>query len=142
MLNKEEFDFLGITKWHEAGYKGRNVIIASQENVIEGIFNDIDAIEYDDDYSSFSTHGTNVMDYIRQVAPEARKVTAEMSGRTSNGVLYSAGMDYLQKIVPDILTTSIFFSSDYKNQSLRYINSFMIRVAFYVRQQVMMVIMV
>ena len=118
MLNKEEFDFLGITKWHEAGYKGRNVIIASQENTIEGIFDDIDAIEYEDDYSRFSVHGTNVMDYIRQVAPEARKVTAEMSGRTSNGVLYSEGMDYLQKIVPDILTTSIFFSSDYKNPKL------------------------
>lgn len=77
MLNKEEFDFLGITKWHEAGYKGRGVIIASKENAIQGIFGDLDAIEYEDDYGRFSVHGTNVIDYIRQVAPEARKMTAE-----------------------------------------------------------------
>ena len=52
------------------------------------------------------------MDYIKQVAPDARKITAEMYGKTLNGVLYSEGMDYLQSIVPDVLTTSLFSSQD------------------------------
>jgi hypothetical protein len=52
------------------------------------------------------------MDYINQVAPDARKITAEMYGKTLNGVLYSEGMDYLQSIVPDVLTTSLFSTQD------------------------------
>lgn len=118
MLNEKEFDFLGITKWHNAGYKGRGVVIASKEDAIEGVFNDIEAIKFEDSRSKFDLHGTNVIDYIRQVVPEARKITAETSGTTSKGVLYSDGMDYLQKVVPDILTTSIFFTSDYREPKL------------------------
>ena len=41
MLNKEEFDFLGITKFHEAGYKGQGITICSKENVLENVFNDV-----------------------------------------------------------------------------------------------------
>lgn len=112
MLNEAELEYLGVLNWHRKGYKGRNAVICSKENVIGGVFDDIDAIEFEDDHGRFSVHGTNVMDYIRQVAPEARKMTAETSGRTKNGVLYSAGMDYMQKVLPDILTTSTWGTSD------------------------------
>lgn len=58
------------------------------------------------------------MDYIRQVAPGARKMTTEIYGSTKNGVLYSEGMDLLQSVVPDVLTTSIFSSADYRDPEL------------------------
>ncbi|MBQ8298678.1 MAG: S8/S53 family peptidase [Clostridia bacterium] len=112
-MNKEEFEFLGITKFHEAGYRGQGIIICSKENIIEGIFDDVFCLEYEKP-DEWSRHGTTVMDYIRQVAPEATKWAIETQGTTKNGVLYSKGMDYLQKNAPDILTTSFFKSSDIK----------------------------
>ena len=115
MLNEAELEYLGILNWHRKGYKGRNAVICSKENVIANVFDDVEAIEFETDHGRFSVHGTNVMDYIRQVAPQARKITAETSGTTKMGVLYSAGMDYMQKIVPDILTTSTWGSSDIKD---------------------------
>lgn len=35
MLNQKEFEYLGITNWHDKGYNGRNAVIASKESVIE-----------------------------------------------------------------------------------------------------------
>ena len=114
MLNKEEFDFLGITRWHELGYKGQGITICSKENIIEGIFDDVFCLEYEEP-DKWSRHGTTVMDYIRQVAPEAEKWAIKTQGTIKNGVLYSRGMDYLQEHVPDILTTSFFKSNDDDN---------------------------
>lgn len=113
MLNKEEFEFLGITQWHKAGYKGQGITICSKENIIEGIFDDVFCLEYEEQ-DKWSEHGTTVMDYIRQVAPKAEKWAIETEGTIKNGVLYSEGMDYLQENVPDILTTSFFKDSDVK----------------------------
>lgn len=52
MLNKEEFEFLGIDKWHALGIKGQGITIASREGIK-------------------SEHGKNVYDIIKQVCPEA-----------------------------------------------------------------------
>lgn len=112
-MNKEEFDLLGITRFHEEGYRGQGITICSKENIIEGIFDDVFCLEYEKS-DEWSRHGTTVMDYIRQVAPEATKWAIETQGTTKNGVLYSKGMDYLQENVPDILTTSFFKISDIK----------------------------
>lgn len=49
--NIAKFDFLGINRFHEKGYKGQNVVIVSRE--------------------SLSRHGSKVVDVIRQVAPYA-----------------------------------------------------------------------
>ena len=56
MLNKEEFDFLGITKWHEAGYKGKGVTIASHERIIEGVFDDVFCLDYGTADSKYDKH--------------------------------------------------------------------------------------
>ena len=72
MLNKEEFDFLGITKWHEAGYIGKGVTIVSKELIIDKIFDDViskNPKENTDAMLKYNSHGTDVMDFIRQVAP-------------------------------------------------------------------------
>ena len=49
--NTEKMDFLGITRFHKAGFKGKDIVIVSRE--------------------SLSKHGSKVVDVIKQVAPEA-----------------------------------------------------------------------
>lgn len=51
-MNKEEFNFLGITKWHELGIKGQGITIASREGLA-------------------TKHGRCVYDILKQVCPEA-----------------------------------------------------------------------
>lgn len=51
-MNDKEFSFLGITKWHNAGYYGEGIVIASRENLSE--------------------HGTKVIDIIMQICPKAK----------------------------------------------------------------------
>lgn len=40
-MNKEVFDLLGITRWHELGYTGKGITICSKEDVYKGVFNDV-----------------------------------------------------------------------------------------------------
>lgn len=49
--NQEKFDYLGITAWHNAGFKGKGIKIASRESLTE--------------------HGRKVYDVLKLVAPEA-----------------------------------------------------------------------
>ena len=49
--NTEKLAFLGIKRFHEKGYKGKDIVIVSRE--------------------SLSTHGAKVVDVIKQIAPEA-----------------------------------------------------------------------
>lgn len=72
MLNKEEFDFLGITEWHKNGYIGENITIVSKETIIDGIFDDVICKNPKKNTPATlknNSHGTDVMDFIRQVAP-------------------------------------------------------------------------
>ena len=117
MLNEKEFEFLGIARWHEKGYKGRNVIIASRENVLN-VFNDVEAYTFEKSPTEWAKHGTNVMDYIRQVAPDARKITFEFHG-VMDEIFTSPHSKYILDIVPDILTTSLF-NSEYKGYPLKF----------------------
>ena len=50
-MNDEKFEFLGIKAWHDKGYFGRGITIASRE--------------------SLSPHGKKVADIIEQICPEA-----------------------------------------------------------------------
>lgn len=107
MLNEKELDFLGILNWHKKGYKGRNVVIASRENVLPDYFDNIEAYQFESKHSEWAKHGTNVMDFINQVAPEARKLTFEFHG-SNKEIFTSPHSKYIQDIVPDVLTTSLF----------------------------------
>lgn len=57
MSNEKQFEFLGIKKFHDAGYRGQGVIIASRE-------------------SNISLHGMKVFDIINQIVPEASILTS------------------------------------------------------------------
>lgn len=50
--NKEEFDFLGITRFHEAGFRGQGLKVVSRE-------------------TNKSKHGEQVYDILKQILPDA-----------------------------------------------------------------------
>ena len=51
-MNSKEFEYLGIKRFHEAGYKGKGIVIASREK-------------------ETTSHGSKVADILKQVCPEA-----------------------------------------------------------------------
>ena len=106
-MNKKEFDFLGITRFHELGYKGQGIKVASFEEIIEGVFDDVFVLNYGQKGNDYSEHGTLVMDYIRQVVPEAEKFSIDSGRKTKNGkVVEWEAMDYLMENTPDFLGTA------------------------------------
>lgn len=105
--NKKEFDFLGITRFHEAGYKGQGITVASHERLIPGVFDDVFALEYGEKGNDYDEHGTLVMDYINQVVPEATKISVKTGLMFKNGKLAEwKAMDYLLENIPDFLGTA------------------------------------
>ena len=119
-LNKEAFDFLGITKFHENGYTGKNITIASKEMIIEGIFDDVECDDYfSTDTSKSAKHGTTVMDYIRQVVPDARKIACDFSGITEKNVWKCEGMQKLLDNPPQVFTSSSYNTSDSQEHHMK-----------------------
>ena len=51
-MNSKEFEYLGINKFHDLGYKGKGIVIASREK-------------------ETTSHGSKVADILKQVCPEA-----------------------------------------------------------------------
>ena len=70
-MNEEKLKFLGIDKWHELGYKGQGVTIASRE--------------------SLTKHGRNVLQVIEQIVPEANIIYKE-NYQTTNADIYTTSM--------------------------------------------------
>lgn len=119
-LNKEAFEFLGITKFHQSGYTGKNITIASKEMVIEDIFDDVECDNYFSTATSKSAkHGTTVMDYIRQVVPNARKIACDFSGITEKNVWKCEGMEKLLNNPPQVFTSSSYNSSDSQEHHMK-----------------------
>lgn len=84
-LNKKEFDYVGITEWHEAGYLGQGVTIASLENN--------------------SGHGAMVADVLQQIAPKATVLTRGVPGaRWNNGKLVQEYYDVHEQYYKNIST--------------------------------------
>ncbi len=75
-MNKEEcFEYLGITKFHQAGYTGKNVRIMSGEKIIKDYLktdrwhNVICPAGYQTNSSKW--HGSSVMSILQDVCPDA-----------------------------------------------------------------------
>ena len=119
-LNEEAFDFLGIAKFHENGYTGKNITIASKESIIQGIFNDVECDDYfSTDTSKSAKHGTTVMDYIRQVVPDAKKIACDFSGITEKNVWKCEGMEKLLSNPPQVFTSSSYNTSDSQEHHMK-----------------------
>ena len=80
--NWEKFNYLGIVKFHNKGYKGKGITIASRENIK-------------------SKHGSQVAEILSQICPEANILVKQD---------YSNPEKREKNI--DIYTTSMFFLSD------------------------------
>ena len=55
-MNKKEFDFLGITRFHELGYKGQGITVASHEKIIKGVFDDVFCLNYGEKGNKYDEH--------------------------------------------------------------------------------------
>ena len=119
-LNKDAFDFLGITKFHESGYTGKNITISSKESIIQGVFDDVECDDYfSTDTSKSAKHGTTVMDYIRQVVPDARKIACDFSGTVEKNVWKCEGMEKLLNNPPQVFTSSSYNTSDSQEHHMK-----------------------
>jgi hypothetical protein len=106
-MNEKEFEFLGITAFHKAGYTGKNIKIASCERIIKGIYDDVTCPEYGTATSKQAQHGTQIMGYIRQVLPDAQKFA------------YQINRNNLERYREmDIVTTS-YTTSTFSNKRVR-----------------------
>lgn len=120
-MNEEEFEFLGITKFHKAGYTGKNVTVASKESILINIFDDVECDDYYKSRSDSAKHGTNVMDIIRQTVPDARKIATDMSSVTKNKVWKCPGFEKLLADPPTVFTGSAYNSATSKEpQMIKY----------------------
>lgn len=110
-MNEKEFEFLGITKFHENGYTGKNITIASKESILK-VFNDVECSDYFTIPSTSAKHGTTVMDYIRQVLPDAKKIACSSTSKTVNNIWICPDFEKLLENPPQVYTGSSFNSSD------------------------------
>lgn len=74
---EESLDFLGITKWHKAGYTGNGIKILSDEKVCEKYHADVISPA---GFKSKRGHGDDVMAHIKLVAPDATFIAYPFSG--------------------------------------------------------------
>lgn len=116
-MNEKEFEFLGITKFHEKGYTGKNITIASKESILK-VFNDVECSDYFTIPSTSAKHGTTVMDYIRQVLPDAKKIACSSTSKTVNNIWICPDFEKLLENPPQVYTGSSFNSSDAKESRM------------------------
>lgn len=116
-MNEKEFEFLGITKFHENGYTGKNITIASKESILK-VFNDVECSDYFTIPSTSAKHGTTVMDYIRQVLPDAKKIACSSTSKTVNNIWICPDFEKLLENPPQVYTGSSFNSSDAKESRM------------------------
>ena len=85
-MNKDKKDFLGISKWHDAGIKGQGIVVASIEN-------------------GKTTHSKMVLDVLKQILPEATILTSVKYWRDNeipeklDG--YTCSLEYSSKEITD-----------------------------------------
>lgn len=98
------FNFLGITKWHEMGYKGKGIMIVSDEMVNDRRHGDV--ISPKGYYRKNEGHGDDVMTHIKLVAPEATLVAYPFSGKFDTTSYDCPSAEYIKENKAHIFTTS------------------------------------
>jgi hypothetical protein len=110
-MNKQEtFDFLGITKFWDAGYTGKNVRIMSDEAIIENYENTdkwhnvICPAGYQSEGGSW--HGSAVMNILQDVCPDATYYAYPFSGSFTSNSYKCNCADYIIENNIHLFTTS------------------------------------
>jgi peptidoglycan L-alanyl-D-glutamate endopeptidase CwlK len=117
-MGKQEkiFDYLGITKWHEAGYTGKGIKILSIEPVSsKDKFPNVIAVNgYNEGNLKYRNHGDNVMQQMMEIAPNATFITCSQKGNTDNWK--PLWLDYILNNKVHLFTSS-YLSAVYKTSS-------------------------
>lgn len=100
-MNEKEFEFLGISKFHRAGYNGKGIKILSKELVHKSYFPSI--CFFNALGGKNKGHGDLVIDYLHQIAPEATLMAMKLRGSYA-----TQEEQYIRQNIPDIMTCSEF----------------------------------
>ena len=105
MASYEEkaLEFLGITRWHELGYKGKGIKILSDERVYEKAFPNVISPS---GFTSKRDHGSDVMAHIQLVAPEATFYAYPFNGTFGSKTYSSPCANYIRENQIHVFTTS------------------------------------
>lgn len=123
----EAFDFLGITQWHELGYKGKGIKIMSGEKIQKKAPNGTPQELWDKVIcpSGYKTnkddHGSNVMRHILAVCPEAECIALPFNVNADGKGYKSTAVDYILENNVTMFTTSYLFPSisEIKKKAMR-----------------------
>ncbi len=81
-MNSKEFEFLGIKRFHDLGYKGKGIVIASREK-------------------ETTAHGSKVADILKQVCPEATILYGiDYKKDTANFDIYTTSLSFSSDKLP------------------------------------------
>ena len=99
------FKYLGIDKWHKAGYTGKGISILSMEQVkSQSKFPYVTAINgFGDDDNG---HGSRVMEQMKIIAPDSNYFTCTKKGSVDDGSWKPLYLDYILKNNIPLVTTS------------------------------------
>ena len=110
MTKEQTFEFLGITRFHQAGYTGKNVRIMSGEKIIEDYYKTENwkkvicpgGYEKQDGNS----HGSSAMDILQGVCPDATFYAYPFSGTFTSNSYKCNCADYIIENKIHLYTTS------------------------------------
>lgn len=105
--------FLGITKWHEAGYTGKGIKIMSHERVCDKKHSDVISPE---GFKSESGHGDDVMSHLKLVIPDATFIAYPFHGTFDNEAYKCDSAEYIKENKVHIFTTSMLGSFPNKSK--------------------------
>lgn len=81
-MNSKEFEYLGIKKFHDLGYKGKGIVVASREK-------------------ETTSHGSKVADILKQVCPEATILYGiDYKKDTANFDIYTTSLSFASDSLP------------------------------------------
>ena len=100
---EDALDFLGITKWHKAGYTGKGIKILSDEKVCEKNHPDVISPL---GFKSKAGHGDSVMSNLKLVAPDAEFIAFPFSGSFDGESYQCKSAEYIKENKVHIFTTS------------------------------------
>ena len=102
-MDRKYLDFLGITKWHSEGYKGKNIKFLSEEKISQNAYNNVICPF---GFGKKAEHGNTTMKLMQEVAPEATFFALTISGIEKAGDFQSEEIDYIKENNIDVITTS------------------------------------
>lgn len=110
MTKEQAFEFLGINRFRDAGYTGKNVHIMSDEKIIQDYYKTDrwQAVICPDGYQTNRKkwHGSAVMGILQDVCPDATYYAYPLSGTFSSTSYKSKCIDYIIENNIHLFTTS------------------------------------